>query len=149
MGFRRDHRLVWLGYWLLMQCFFYFYNPYYYRNNENNVEEYLAASTFMPYPYCNVSGNGKIYMIYKYVDSSILLLVFLWPNFRTHFKKTGHVFFISVEQGIYNWMTLVSICRSRKLNLIIQAKLNSNPHCSNNAKTGPGIALFISLIVYW
>ena len=27
--------------------------------------EYILASMFMPHPHCNVSGGGKIYMIFK------------------------------------------------------------------------------------
>ena len=36
------------------------------RDTDNNPQgEYVAASTFMPHPYCNVSGDGKVYMVYK------------------------------------------------------------------------------------
>ena len=31
----------------------------------NEAGLYIAASTFMPVPFCNASGNGKTYMIYK------------------------------------------------------------------------------------
>ena len=33
------------------------------RDTDNNPQgEYVAASTFMPHPYCNVSGDGKVYI---------------------------------------------------------------------------------------
>ena len=35
--------------------------------NSKEEEVYLAASTFMPLPFCNVSGGGKTFMIYKWV----------------------------------------------------------------------------------
>ena len=37
-----------------------------FRSTGGPQSEYVVASTFMPHPYCNASGGGKIFIVYRY-----------------------------------------------------------------------------------
>ena len=62
-----DNILTSFGYWYGLINFFKSLNlNANFRETENIPNgEFIPASTFMPHPHCNVSGGGKIFMIFK------------------------------------------------------------------------------------
>ena len=67
-----DHDQITFGYWyayIMKKPFSYcLYGCIVFREEDLLDEgEYRASSTFMPHPFCTVSGGGKTYMIYEYV----------------------------------------------------------------------------------